>query len=72
MGVTSDFLDVLRFLFVDLWRLFTVWYIPGTTVTPAAFAVFSLVVVQSIRIVRTLFNISQGDDDHSGRSGRRK
>lgn len=62
MGVFGDFLDILNFIFVDLWEFFTSWYIPGTTVTPAAWAISGLVLVKVVQIVRTIFDIKNGDD----------
>lgn len=38
--MTSDGLDVLTFLLQNLWYFFNSWYIPGTTMTPAAFLFF--------------------------------
>lgn len=69
MGVGADFLSILNFVFTDLWRFFTEWHIPGTTVTPAAWALASLVLVKSIQIIRVLYGIHQGDmeDSHRGR-----
>lgn len=38
--MTSDGLAVVQALFSLIWRFFTSWYIPGTTVTPAAAFLF--------------------------------
>lgn len=38
--MTHDGLLVLQCLFVNIWRLFTSWHIPGTETTPAAFFMF--------------------------------
>lgn len=69
MGVSQAFLDVIHFLFVDLWHLFTDWHIPGTTVTPAAWALAGLVLVKVIQIIRVLYGIHSGDSE-GGKRGR--
>lgn len=63
MGLSEGFLAVLNFVFVDLWHFFTSWYIPGTTVTPAAWALASLVLVKTIQIIRTIYAVHNGGDD---------
>lgn len=70
MGVSLSLLDVLKFVFVDLWHLFTDWHIPGTTVTPAAWALASLVLVKVIQIIRVLYGIHQGDQDVGRKGGK--
>lgn len=63
--MTSDAIQVLTFVFTSVWRLFNSWYIPGTHTTPAAFAMFSLTVLLTIKILRMIFNsgVLDGDDD---------
>lgn len=70
MGLSEGFLAVLNFVFVDLWHFFTAWYIPGTTVTPAAWALASLVLVKVIQIIRVLYGIHSGDQDIGGKGGK--
>lgn len=53
--MTSDALLVVRFLFTEVWSLFTSWYIPGTNVTPAAMAFFLLSAFAVIRILKYFF-----------------
>lgn len=62
--MTSDGLAVLSFLFQTIWRLFTSWTIPGTHTTPAAWFMFMLSVVLSIRVARIFLNLSS-----DGKSG---
>lgn len=38
--MTADALLVVHMIFSMVWQLFNSWYIPGTNVTPAAFAFF--------------------------------
>ena len=59
--MTGDGLAVLKLLFVDIWRLFTSWCIPGTRITPAAWAFFSLAVVAALKLLRDYF--LGGDSD---------
>lgn len=42
--MTGDGLAVVQALFSVIWRLFTSWHIPGTTVTPAAAFLFFMAV----------------------------
>lgn len=58
--MTSDALLVLRALFSMIWSLFTSWHIPGTATTPAAFAMFILVVALVLRSIRSILNSSSG------------
>lgn len=38
--MTNDAVAVVKCLFQTIWQLFSSWHIPGTDVTPAAFALF--------------------------------
>lgn len=58
--MTADFLMVLRSLFRSIWLLFTSWNIPGTNVSPADWAVFSLVLYFGIKFIKRLLG-----DEHS-------
>lgn len=49
-------------LFSSVWQLFNGWYIPGTRVTPAGWAFFSLAVVAIFKIVKVYFMGRDGDD----------
>lgn len=53
--MTADALLVLRTLFSVVWRLFNSWYIPGTNVTPAAFAFFLLGSNLALRAFKQFF-----------------
>lgn len=63
--MTSDAIQVITFVFSTLWRLFNSWYIPGTHTTPAAFALFSLTLLLTVKVVRMIFNsdVLDGDDE---------
>lgn len=63
--MNSDAIQVVTFLFSSIWRLFNSWYIPGTHTTPAAFAMFSLTLLLTIKVLRMTFNsgVLDGDDD---------
>lgn len=50
--MASDTVLTISFIFSSIWRFFTSWYIPGTNVTPAAFAIFCLAVAFVIRVFR--------------------
>lgn len=59
--MTSDALLILQSIFRVIWRLFTSWYIPGTHVTPAAWALFCLVVLFLVRFIKTLGGSKEDD-----------
>lgn len=63
--MTSDAIQVLTFVFSSVWRLFNSWYIPGTHTTPAAFAMFSLTLLLTIKVLRMIFNsgVLDGEDE---------
>lgn len=61
--MTSDAILVLQTLFTTIWRLFTSWHIPGTNVTPGAWAFFALNVVLVLRIGKRLFGSGYVSDD---------
>lgn len=52
--MTSDALLVLQTLFGMIWRLFTSWKIPGTNTTPAAWFLFVVFAVTSLRFLKSL------------------
>lgn len=60
--MAADSILVIRSLFTTIWSLFTSWHIPGTNVTPAAWAFFALTAVLVFRIFRRLFG-SGGDEN---------
>lgn len=61
--MTSDAVLVVQVLFTSIWSLFTSFEIPGTHTTPAEFALFSMLFVFVLRVVRR-FIISS--DSHGG------
>lgn len=63
--MTSDAILVISFVFRTIWRIFNSWFIPGTHTTPAAFAMFSLTLLLTVKVVRMIFNsdVLDGDDD---------
>lgn len=73
--MTSDAVAVVRLLFVTVWSLFVSFEIPGTHTTPAEFALFSLLFVFVIRLVRRfIFEDDSSDPLEGGRGigGKRK
>lgn len=63
--MTADAILIMRFIFVQIWRLFTSWYIPGTRVTPAAMAMFMLAFSFVLRHLSRFL----GGDDSGGNGG---
>lgn len=66
--MSADALSLLSGLFSAFWRLFTEWYLPGTNVTPAAFALSILFIWLLIRRLVRMFDTQssmkgRGDDD---------
>lgn len=59
--MTTDALLVLEMLFELIWSLFTSWYIPGTRVTPAAWAFFMLGCVLVFKILKRVFSMDEDD-----------
>ena len=53
--MTQDALSIVQTIFNSVWSLFNSWYIPGTHVTPAGFALFALFVALVIRFIKRLF-----------------
>lgn len=56
--MTSDTIQIVRFLFTTIWAMFTSWYIPGTNVTPAGMAFFLLVASFVLRTIGYVLNRS--------------
>lgn len=54
--MSADALSVLSSLFSAVWQLFTGWYLPGTNVTPAAFAISILFIWLLIRRLVRMFD----------------
>lgn len=67
--MTEAFVQVVRFLFGPIWDLCRMWHIPGTNVSAVEFAVFSLVIVRIVQVIRTLFGVYSGvqEDERRGR-----
>lgn len=66
--MSGDFVTVVRFLFGRIWDLCRMWHIPGTNVSPVEFAIFSLVIVRVVQVIRTLFGVYSGvqEDEKRG------
>lgn len=60
--MTTDGLVVAQLLFTSIWRLFTSWYIPGTRITPASWALFSLSAVLLVKVVKSFASAGGGSD----------
>lgn len=56
--MTSDAIQIVRFLFTTIWAMFTSWYIPGTNVTPAGMAFFLLLSSFILRSIGYILNRS--------------
>lgn len=52
--VNHDAAMILECVFGRIWLLFTRWHIPGTNVSPGAWALFSLVLVTGVRFLKRL------------------
>lgn len=66
--MSADGVSLLRGLFTAIWQLFNGWYLPGTNVTPGAFALavlfIWLLVRRLVRILDTQSSMKgRGDDD---------
>lgn len=66
--MTSDALLVLQTLFGMIWRLFTSWKIPGTGTTPAAWFLFVIMAVLSLRFLKTILPGLVGFLNKNGKS----
>lgn len=60
--MAQDALLIVKFVFSEIWRLFTSWTFPGTHATPASWALFCLSVVLAVRLIRIFISRSGGDD----------
>lgn len=71
--MTADGLTVLKFVFTTCWSLFTSFVVPGTHTTPAEWALFCLVFVLALRIVKNFLGLpSDPGSQSSGSSGKSK
>lgn len=59
--MSPDVVLILKSVFRDIWSLFVSWRIPGTSITPAAWGVFSVAVILVFRFVRVYFLGEDGD-----------
>lgn len=55
--MSADVLLLLRGLFSALWTLVNGWYLPGTNVTPAAFALAILFIWLILRWIVRIFGM---------------
>lgn len=56
--MTSDGLQIVQFLFTQIWRFFTEWKIPGTDTTPGAFFMFLILAGIGLKFIISVFNTS--------------
>lgn len=66
--MSADAMSLLGGLFSCFWQLFTGWYLPGTNVTPAAFALAILFITLLVRRLVRMFDTQttvrgRGDDE---------
>lgn len=66
--MSADVLSLLSGLFSAVWQLFNGWYLPGTNVTPGAFALSILFVWLLVRRIVRLFD-SEGSVKGRGDDG---
>ena len=62
--MTSDGLQVIQFLFTQIWQFFMAWKVPGTDTTPGAFLVFLLLAGIALRFIIRLFSTNLGGASH--------
>lgn len=60
--MTKDAVLVLECLFQTIWQFFTAWHIPGTGVTPAAFALFLIVASLGLNLLFRLLGVAPAID----------
>lgn len=52
--MTSDAVAVVKLLFDTIWKLFTMWNIPGTHTSPAEWFVFLIATGLGLRVIRII------------------
>lgn len=67
--MTQDGLLIIRTVFTTIWTLFNGWKVPGTNVTPAAWALFILAAAAGIRHFKSIMNAAGGHSPDSGGKG---
>lgn len=55
--------QIVRFIFTQVWRLFNSWYVPGTNVTPAGFLFLVLFLTLVLKFGKRLFGLRHKEDD---------
>lgn len=60
--MNQDFAMIVECIFHTIWRIFTRWHIPGTNVSPAAWALFSLTLVTGVRFLKRLAGGDSGEN----------
>lgn len=58
--MTSDAILIVQTIFQSIWTLTTSWDIPGTHMSPAEWAFFSLTLIAVIRFVKRVFSDTHG------------
>ena len=56
--MTTNFAAIIRFIFTNVWRLFTGIYIPGTNVTPAGFFFMALFIVLVLKFIKRITHMN--------------
>lgn len=58
--MTADAIVIVQTLFGSIWTLTTSWNIPGTHMSPAEWAFFSLTLIAVLRFVKRVFSDVHG------------
>ena len=67
--MTAEALHFLSGFFARIWTFFTGWYLPGTNVTPIAWALFLAISVIFIKTFKRLLNTPDSSASGSFRKG---
>lgn len=70
--MTAEALQFLSSFFASIWKYFTGWYLPGTNVTPVAWALFLLMVIVFIKMFKRLLNTPDASAGGSFKVGDKK
>lgn len=69
--MTGEVLTFVSGFFSNVWQYFISWFYPGTNVTPAAWALFLLLVPVFIRLFKRLLNTPDASGGVSSKGGDR-
>lgn len=70
--MTAEAVQFLSGFFSRIWAFFTGWYLPGTNVTPVAWALFLLMVIVFIKCFKRLLNTPDASAGGSFKVGDKK